>query len=235
MAPPFHPFKPYLVKSRRHYSAEQFSSDVIAGITVGIVALPLTMAFAIASGVKPEAGIFTAIIAGFMMALTRVGSLIRFIPAATITGFTNGIAVLIALSQVKDFPGLNIDRMPPDFVSAAGALAANVHTANATAIRVACAALTIIVYWPRLAGWLVQHAEGAPSGRALLMSPLPASLLALAIATIATAVLTLPLETIGSLFGGIPQGLPAFHWPAFVWNTAQLGRADHHHCAARCD
>ena len=155
MAFPFHPFKPHLLKSLRHYSAEQFSADVIAGITVGVVALPLAMAFAIASGVKPEAGIFTAIIAGFIisalggsrvqiggpagafvvivygivakyglanlllstimagvllfaMGLTRVGSLIRFIPVAIIIGFTNGIAVLIALSQVKDFLGARI-------------------------------------------------------------------------------------------------------------------------------
>ena len=268
MATPFHPFKPYLVKSLRHYSAEQFSSDVIAGVTVGIVALPLAMAFAIASGVKPEAGIFTAIIAGFIisalggsrvqiggpagafivivygivakyglanlllstimagvlmfiMGLTRVGSLIRFIPVAIIIGFTNGIAVLIALSQVKDFLGLRIDHMPADFASAVAALATNLHTANAAAIVVAGAALAIIVYWPRLTGWLVQHADGAPSGRALLMTRLPASLLALALATIATAALTLPLETIGSKFGGIPAGLPAFHLPDFNWDTAR--------------
>ena len=267
MAFPFHPFKPYLLKSLRHYSAEQFSADVIAGITVGVVALPLAMAFAIASGVKPEAGIFTAIIAGFIisalggsrvqiggpagafvvivygivakyglanlllstimagvllfaMGLTRVGSLIRFIPVAIIIGFTNGIAVLIALSQVKDFLGLRIDKMPADFFATLNIIGNNIDTINPVAVGIGIASLAIIVLWPRLAAVVVTRGE-TPSGRGRLMTRLPGTIMALALATIAMAAFQFPVETIGSRFGGIPQGLPAFHLPDFNWETAR--------------
>ena len=267
MAFPFHPFKPYLLKSLRHYSVEQFSADVIAGITVGVVALPLAMAFAIASGVKPEAGIFTAIIAGFIisalggsrvqiggpagafvvivygivakyglanlllstimagvllfaMGLTRVGSLIRFIPVAIIIGFTNGIAVLIALSQVKDFLGLRIDKMPADFFATLNIIGNNIDTINPVAVGIGIASLAIIVLWPRLAAVVVTRGE-VPSGRGRLMTRLPGTIMALALATIAMAAFQFPVETIGSRFGGIPQGLPAFHLPDFNWETAR--------------
>lgn len=150
-------FRPAILDSFAGYSRQQFSSDVLAGITVGVIALPLAMAFAIASGLKPEAGIFAAIIGGlivallggtkvqiagpagafivivyaivdrygvanlllattlsgvflFLMGLFRLGTLVRFIPIAVIVGFTNGIAVLIIMSQIKDFFGLQIDR-----------------------------------------------------------------------------------------------------------------------------
>src|SRR6187549_715755 len=155
------PFHPKLAQALRNYSSHDFFKDLIAGVTVGIVALPLAMAFAIASGVPPQAGIFTAIIAGFLISLLggsrvqiggptgayivivygivaqygvvnlaictiaagfllflmgalRLGSLIRFIPVSIVIGFTNGIAILILLSQVKDFLGLDI-RMPEEF------------------------------------------------------------------------------------------------------------------------
>ena len=197
MPSPFHPFKPYLLNSLKTYDRGQFSADLIAGVTVGIVALPLAMAFAIASGVAPAAGIFTAIIAGLIisalggslvqiggpagafivivygiiakyglanlllstimagvllviMGLTRVGSLIRFIPVSIIIGFTNGIAVLIALSQVKDFLGLKIDKMPADFFSAAHAIGAAIDTTSLPTLAVALLALAIIIWWPRL-------------------------------------------------------------------------------------
>ena len=267
MAFPFHPFKPYLLKSLRHYNAEQFSADVIAGITVGVVALPLAMAFAIASGVKPEAGIFTAIIAGFItsalggsrvqiggpagafivivygivakyglanlmlstimagvllfvMGLTRVGSLIRFIPVAIIIGFTNGIAVLIALSQVKDFLGLRIDKMPADFFATLNIIGNNIYTTNPVAVALGFTSLAIIVLWPRLAAMVVKRGE-IPSGRGRLMTRLPGTIMALALATIAMATFQFPVETIGSRFGGIPQGLPAFQLPDFNWETAR--------------
>ena len=157
-------FRPRLLDSLKGYNRQRLGQDVGAGLTVGVVALPLAMAFAIASGLKPEAGIFTAVIAGFLisllggskvqiggpagafivivydivarygvanliiatamsgvllflMGLFRLGTLIRFIPVAVVIGFTNGIAVLIMLSQVKDFLGLDIAHMPADFLA----------------------------------------------------------------------------------------------------------------------
>ena len=261
MASPFHPFKPYLLKTLKSYDRGQFSDDLIAGVTVGIVALPLAMAFAIASGVVPEAGIFTAIIAGFiisalggsrvqiggpagafivivygiianyglanlllstvmagvllvLMGLTRIGSLIRFIPVSIIIGFTNGIAVLIALSQVKDFLGLKIDKMPADFFAAARAIALAFDTASLPATAIALLSLAIIIWWPRLTARFA-------GGSAVVIARMPGSLLALAVATAATMLLQLPLETIGSKFGGIPQGLPSFALPDFNWQTAR--------------
>ena len=266
MQSPFHPFRPYLLKSLKGYTREQFGADLIAGITVGVVALPLAMAFAIASGVKPEAGIFTAIIAGFIisalggsrvqiggpagafivivygiiaqyglanlllstimagvllfvMGLTRVGSLIRFIPIAIIIGFTNGIAVLIALSQVKDFLGLTVDRMPADFVGVIRALGTHLHTANTTALALASASLALMFIWPRL---MAHAGSGAASGGVLKFAArLPGSIVALLLATLAMALFQWPVETIGSRFGGIPQGLPSFALPAFNWDSAR--------------
>ena len=258
---PVHRFKPYLLKSLTGYTGEQFSADLIAGITVGVVALPLAMAFAIASGVKPEAGIFTAIIAGFIisalggsrvqiggpagafivivygiianyglanllistmmagvlmfvMGLTRIGSLIRYIPVAIIIGFTNGIAVLIALSQIKDFVGIRVEKMPADFFGLIRALAENIHTAQLPAVAVAVGALAVIVFWPRFARLL-------GGGRLRLIARLPGSIVALALATLAAALLDLPVETIESKFGGIPHGLPNFNWPALEWASAR--------------
>src|SRR3982751_2736124 len=148
-----HPFRPRLLDHLRHYTRNDFLHDLGAGVTVGIVALPLAMAFAIASGVKPEQGIFTAIIAGFIisalggssvqiggpagafivivygillrygltnllistalagvllfaMGAFKLGGIVRYMPVPIIIGFTNGIAVLIAVSQLKDFLGL---------------------------------------------------------------------------------------------------------------------------------
>ena len=266
MQSPFHPFRPYLLKSLKGYTREQFGADLIAGITVGVVALPLAMAFAIASGVKPEAGIFTAIIAGFIisalggsrvqiggpagafivivygiiaqyglanlllstimaglllfaMGWMRVGSLIRFIPVAIIIGFTNGIAVLIALSQVKDFLGLTVDRMPADFVGVIRALGTHLHTANTTALALASASLALMFIWPRL---MAHAGSGAASGGVLKFAArLPGSIVALLLATLAMALFQWPVETIGSRFGGIPQGLPSFALPAFNRDSAR--------------
>ena len=267
---PIHPFKPYLLKSLKGYTGEQFSADLIAGITVGVVALPLAMAFAIASGVKPEAGIFTAIIAGFIisalggsrvqiggpagafivivygiianyglanlllstimagvmlfvMGLTRVGSLIRFIPVAIIIGFTNGIAVLIALSQVKDFFGMRIEKMPADFFGMIRALGENLHTTHLPALALAVASLLVIVLWSRVAHRLsAAGSAGAASGSAARFTArLPGSIIALALATLAVAATGLPVETIASRFGGIPASLPVFQWPVFNWESAR--------------
>ncbi|HEX4329084.1 MAG TPA: sulfate permease [Burkholderiales bacterium] len=268
MAFPLHPFKPYLLNSLRAYDREQFSADLIAGITVGVVALPLAMAFAIASGTVPEAGIFTAIIAGFLisalggsrvqiggpagafivivygiiqqyglanlllstimagvllfiMGLTRIGSLIRFIPVAIIIGFTNGIAVLIALSQVKDFLGMKIKNMPADFFGGIAAILENIDTVRAPALAMSAAALALIVAWPHLSAAIGKRSDGTPRGRAAAMTRLPGSIIVLVLATAATALLGLPLETIGSKFGGVPQGLPTFALPDFDWERAR--------------
>ena len=255
-------FRPRLLDSLHGYNRQKLGQDVGAGITVGIVALPLAMAFAIASGLKPEAGLFTAIIAGFLisalggskvqiggpagafivivygileryglanlilatamsgvllflMGLFRLGSLIRFIPVTVVIGFTNGIAVLIMLSQVKDFLGLPIDAMPADFFGILNALSSHLSRTNLAALLVALGSLSLLVGWMRL-------------GRRLLETPyrwlsmVPGSIIALLFATLATSALSLPVETIGSKFGGIPATLPAFHWPDFSWDSARF-------------
>ena len=257
-------FKPRLLTSMRSYSKDRFTRDVAAGLTVGVVALPLAMAFAIASGLKPEAGLFTAIIAGFLisllggspvqiggpagafivivygiverfglgnliiatamsgvllflMGLFKLGTLIRFIPIAVVIGFTNGIAVLIALSQVKDFMGLRVAAMPADFFGMLSTLGATLHTVNPVALGIALCSLAIIIIWqffmPKL-GSGIQFA-----GK---LTPIPGSIVALVAATLAVWLLKLPVDTIGSRFGGIPSGLPSFAWPAFSWESGKF-------------
>ena len=257
-------FHPRLLTSLRGYSKERFTRDVAAGLTVGVVALPLGMAFAIASGLKPEAGIFTAIIAGFLisllggspvqiggpagafivivygiveryglgnliiatamsgvmlflMGLFKLGTLIRFIPIAVVIGFTNGIAVLIALSQVKDFMGLRVAAMPADFFGMLSTLGAALHTVNPIALGIALGSLAIIILWQF---FMPKIGSGIPfTGK---LTPIPGSIVALVLATLAVWLLDLKVDTIGSRFGGIPAGLPSFAWPAFSWGTAQF-------------
>ena len=255
-------FRPRLLDSLAGYDRQALLRDVGAGITVGVVALPLAMAFAIASGLKPEAGLFTAIIAGFLIALLggtrvqiggpagafivivygileryglanlilatamsgvllllmglfRLGTLIRFIPVAVVIGFTNGIAVLIMLSQVKDFLGLKIGAMPADFFGMLGALQSQLHTVQLPALLVALGSLSLLVGWMRL-GQRLQHT------RYQWLSALPGSIVALLFATLATTGLSLPVETIGSKFGGIPASLPQLQWPDFSWDSARF-------------
>jgi SulP family sulfate permease len=263
---PLHPFHPRLIDCLRNYDRATFTADLIAGITVGVVALPLAMAFAIASGLKPEAGIFTAIVAGmiisllggsrvqiggpagafivivygiiqqhglanlmistvmagillFVMGLTRIGSLIRFIPVAIIIGFTNGIAVLIALSQLKDFFGLQIEKMPADFFHASRAIFDALDTTNALTLSVGLASLAVIIAWPRFGKLVSTRRDAATTGRTNLVTRLPGTIIALVLATAATAFLNLPVETIGSRFGGIPTGLPSFVLPELSWDA----------------
>ena len=258
------PFRPYLVDALRGYSTQKFARDLSAGATVGIVALPLAMAFAMASGLKPEAGIVTAIISGFLisalggsrvqiggpagafivivygilqryglsnlviatamsgvmlflMGLFKLGTLIRFIPVAVVIGFTNGIAVLIVLSQIKDFLGLQVINMPADFFGILATLTSTLSTTNLHALGIASASLAIIIFWQF---WLPRLSNDIP--RAKRFAVVPGSVIALVLATLAVSSLDLPVETIGSRFGGIPASLPAFEWPAFSWESARF-------------
>ncbi|AVO35652.1 SulP family inorganic anion transporter [Ottowia oryzae] len=257
-------FHPRLLNTLKGYDRSRLGQDTAAGLTVGVVALPLAMAFAIASGLKPQAGLFTAIIAGFLisllggsrvqiggpagafivivygiverygvgnliiatalsgvllflMGLFKLGTLVRFIPVAVIIGFTNGIAVLIGLSQVKDFLGLNIAKMPGDFFGILGTLWAHLHTLNPWALGVAAASLAIVVAWQR---WM--PALGPRLSFTGKLSVVPGSIVALVLATTVVGVFQLPVETIGSRFGGIPAALPAFTLPNFSWESARF-------------
>ena len=262
-----HPFRPRLLDSLKTYDRRRLGADIGAGVTVGIVALPLAMAFAIASGLKPEAGLFTAIIAGFLisalggssvqiggpagafivivygiveryglanllistalagvllflMGWLRLGALVRYIPVSIVIGFTNGIAVLIGLSQVKDLLGLQIDKLPADFFTQIGALASHVHTLNPVALLVGLGCTAVVVLWPK--SYQMDTAPQGPWARFKRKAAhVPGTIIALAGATVLTAALQLPLETIGSRFGGIPQTLPSFALPEFSWASAQ--------------
>lgn len=250
-------FHPKLLDSFKGYNGALLSKDILAGITVGVVALPLAMAFAIASGLKPEAGLFTAIIAGglisilggsrvqiggpagafivivygivehygvanlllatamsgvflFLMGLFRLGTLIRFIPVAVIIGFTNGIAVLIGLSQVKEFFGLQITKMPAEFFQAIQTLYAAADTVNPIALMLSMGSLALLISWRAFQKHLGY------------LSHIPGTVIAMAVATIVTGIFNLPVDTIGSRFGGIPSGLPSFEWIPISWSTAQF-------------
>jgi SulP family sulfate permease len=257
-------FRPKLLDALPGYRREQFARDVTAGVTVGVVALPLAMAFAIASGLKPEAGLFTAIVAGFLISLLggsrvqiggpagafivivygiverygvanliiatamsgvmlfllglfRLGVLVRFIPVAVVIGFTNGIAVLIALSQLKDFFGLQVGKMPADLFGMVTALWGAAASVNPVAVLVASLSLALIVFWEHArTGW----ARG--SGLLARLALLPGTIVALVLAALAVYLLHLPVETIDSRFGGIPASLPAFTLPAFDWSTVRF-------------
>ena len=245
------PFHPKLLDTLKKYSGQDFRADLIAGITVGIVALPLAMAFAIASGVPPQAGIFTAVIAGFIisalggtkvsiggptgafivilyginakygpenlaictimagiillvMGLAGLGTMIKFIPYPVTMGFTSGIAVLIFSTQIKDFFGLQVDKVPSDFIEKMKVFGQNFNTIQWPTFALAAASLAIILFWPKK--W---------------QRRVPGSIVALVLGTLAMVVFQLPVETIGSKFGGIPQGLPQPHFPALSWDNLQ--------------
>ncbi len=265
--PPLHPFRPRLLDALKGYDKRRALADVGAGITVGVVALPLAMAFAIGAGVKPESGIFTAIIAGFLVAalggsnvqiggpagafivivygiveryglanlfistmlagmllfamgLFKLGALVRYVPVPIVIGFTNGIAVLIGLSQLKDFFGLVTPKLPADFFSQIGVLAAQAHTLNLAALATGAASLAVVVLWPKS-----YTMPTAPKGRLArirrLSAHLPGTVVVLVGATLAVHFLHLPVETIGTRFGGIPQALPSFALPDFSWATVK--------------
>ena len=225
------------------YSSRLFAQDLVAGITVGLVALPLAMAFAIASGLSPQAGIYCAIITGFLisalggsrfqiggptgafvvvvagivsrygvdglfmctlmagvmlvvMGLTGTGSAVKYIPRPVIVGFTNGIAVVIASTQLKDFLGLTID-IPGEFLERLRVIGANFDLVSWPSIGLGTASLLTIVlvnrFLPRIPGYIVALFGG----------------------TLASVAFGLHVDTVGSRFGEIPAGLPHFAVPAF--------------------
>lgn len=229
---------------RRGYSLEVLTGDLIAGVTVGLVALPLAMAFAIASGVPPQNGIYCAVVAGFtisalggsrtqiggptgafvvvvagivashgldglfmctlmagvilvLLGLTGLGTAVRFIPRPVVIGFTNGIGVLIASTQIRDFFGLTTPALPGEFLGRMGMLIANAHTASGVATLLATATVLTIV------------------GLRKVSRRIPGSIVVLLLGSGVALAVGLPIETIGSRFGGVPSGLPAFQVPRF--------------------
>ena len=277
-------FRPRLVDAFSHYTRERFFKDAGAGLTVGIVALPLAMAFAIASGFKPEAGIWTAIIAGafisalggsavqiggpagafivivygileryglanllistacagvllFLLGLFKLGTLVRYVPVSIVVGFTNGIAVLIVLSQIKDLLGLPIAKMPADFFTQISVIADHLNRINVHAMGLGLACLIGLFVWPRLFDMCQQPTNGlspkllkmvkAAEGLHLMRitriaSRTPGPIMALVGLTLVAYFLQLPIETIGTRFGGIPRVLPSFALPDFSWETVRL-------------
>lgn len=235
---------PKSVLCLRHYSRRLFFGDLLAGITVGLVALPLAMAFAIASGVPPQSGLYCAIVAGFtisalggsstqiggptgafvvvvfgivtkygldglfmctmmagviliLLGVTGLGSAVKFIPRPVVIGFTNGIAVLIASTQIKDFFGLKIDKVPDEFAARISALAHNFSTFSPLETVLGVASLVVIVFFRR-------YIQRVPGYIAVLFA-----------ATAAVVAFKLPVQTIGTRFGGIPSGFPPIHIPHF--------------------
>ncbi len=254
-------FHPVLWDTIPQYSRHKFVRDISSGLTVGMVALPLAMAFGIASGVPPEAGLYTAIIAGFLislfggcrvqiggpagafvviiygiiaqygvqnlllatlgsgvilflMGLFKLGALVKFIPVSIVVGFTNGIAVMIGLQQVKEFLGLTVAKMPADFFGQIHAIFTHLSTVNPWAVSIGLCGVLILKFWPK------GYQMNGPQWKRWL-ARLPGSVVVLVLATLFVSIGGLPVETIGSKFGGIPQSLPSFALPSLEWESAK--------------
>jgi len=239
---PADPARPRLLAALATYDRHKALADITAGVTVGLVALPLAMAFAISSGLPPQAGLYTAVFAGgiisalggsqlqiggptgafvvivagivarhgvegllictlmagillIILGATGMGSAVRFIPRPVVVGFTNGIAVLIASTQIRDVFGLRMDSVPSDFLPRLEALASHASTWSHPATALAAASLAIIVVANRVS------------------KRIPGTIIALCAGTIVVVMLGLDVETIGTRFGGIPAGLPSLHVP----------------------
>ena len=238
-------YLPASVLALRQYSAATFTADLIAGVTVGLVALPLAMAFAISSGMSPQAGIYCAIVTGFIisalggsvvqiggptgafvvvvagiiaeygvdglfmctmmagvilviMGLTGSGTAVKFIPRPVVIGFTNGIALVIASTQLKDFFGITLEgAVPGEFIERMRVLAEHAGAWSPVTAAVGAGVVALIIGWNRF------------------MPRIPGYIVALLAGTVVVAALQLPLETIGSRFGGIPAGLPDVQMPRF--------------------
>jgi SulP family sulfate permease len=237
-------WRPRLLELLPLYNKPTFIADLIAGVTVGVVALPLAMAFGIASGVTPQAGIYTAIVGGLVVALlggssvqvsgptgafvvivagiiaahglsgllmvtmmagvilvflavTGLGQAVKFIPRPVVIGFTNGIALLIATTQIKDFLGLRMPDPPSEFFARMTALGQGLPQWTPSAVALSVVSLVIVLFFSRVT------------------KRVPGSMVAVVVASLAVVLLDLPVETIGTRFGGIPSGLPHVRVPEF--------------------
>lgn len=235
---------------REGYTIALFRNDLLGGLTVGIVALPLAIALAIASGVKPEQGLYTAIFAGFVIAvlggtrtgisgptgafivivygivekygydglvvatliagllliimgLARMGAFLKFVPYPVVVGFTSAIALIIFSSQVSDFLGLKIEKVPADFVEKWIAYAEHIRTADPYSLAVGAVSLLIIVLWPRVT------------------RKIPGQLVAILGVTFIVQFFSLPVETIATRFGGVPDSLPVPQIPNITFQLVQ--------------
>lgn len=248
-------FRPKLFDALNNYSSAQFRRDFMAGLNVMTVAFPLSMAFAIASGVRPEMGLFTAIIGGSIIAalggsrvqiggptgafviitygvvqgyglnglllctmmagamlcvmgFARMGSIIRFIPYPVSRAFTKGIAILILSSQIKNFLGLSVEKLPVDFVGKLQLLAGNLDTIHWPTVGLAVASVSLIGWWP-----------------ARLSRDVPGAMVGLIVVTVVVDVLGLhdkwQIATIGSQFGEFSRHLPPFQIPTAGWPTVR--------------
>lgn len=244
-------FEPKLLSVLREgYSRKLFLGDLMGGLTVGIVALPLSIALAIASGVKPEQGLYTAIFAGaviailggsraqisgptgafiviiygivqkygyeglmvatiiagillIIMGLARMGAFLKFVPFPVVVGFTSAIALIIASSQIGDFLGLRIDKVPADFIDKWLVYVEHISTADLYTIAVGLGSLLIIVLWPR-----ITHR-------------VPGQLVAILLVTVIVQLFHLPVETIASRFGVVPNSIPIPQIPAISYEMVQ--------------
>jgi len=248
MTPALAAWLPKSVLLLRDYDRRKFLSDLIAGVTVGLVALPLAMAFAIASGVSPQAGIYCAIVTGFLISalggsktqiggptgafvvvvsgiiakygieglftctmmagllllilgITGMGSAVKYFPRPVIIGFTNGIAILIASTQIRDFFGLRMESVPADFFHRMRAYGQSWHTLSSAATVLSLASLALMIL-------CLKYAKRMPGAIVVTFG-----------ATIIVILLQVPVETIGTRFGGIPSGLPAFAIPRLHYNV----------------
>jgi SulP family sulfate permease len=235
---------PKSILAFRDYDWVTFRHDLIAGITVGLVALPLAMAFAIASGLTPQAGIYCAIVTGFLISalggsrvqiggptgafvvvvsgivaehgisglfmctmmagvllvilgLTGTGSVVRFIPRPVVIGFTNGIAVLIASTQIRDFLGLRMTENPGEFVARLAAIGRHLDSTAPAAVGLAVLTLVLVVATNRF------------------VKGIPGTVVGLVVGTAVAWLVGLPVDTVSSRFGAVPSGLPDFHVPEF--------------------
>jgi sulfate permease, SulP family len=234
----------------RDYSWQKFPSDLLSGVTVGLVALPLAMAFAIASGVPPQSGLYCAIVAGFLISalggsttqiggptgafvvvvygivtrygldglfmctmmagvllvflgITGLGTAVKYIPRPVVVGFTNGIAVIIASTQIKDFFGLKVDKVPGEFLARMETLGRNFYTLSPLETGLGVSALIIILIFMRY------------------VKRVPGYIVALFAGTALVILLKLPVQTIGTRFGGIPSGFPGIKIPQFRFDLVR--------------